>query len=129
SAKKLRDARDKGDVPRSRELTTAASLLAVAAALSFSGGAAVSALMGLLRTSVGHAARPSMSLVEPALTAPMAPAARVLAPVLAVSVLVSGLAVYLQIGPVFAPGRVAPQLQRLDPLPQLRRMFGADGIV
>lgn len=121
--KKLRDARARGDVPKSRELVAASGLLGAAAALAFFGEALAGGLMALLGEAVASAAAPSRAALAPALTSSLVAGATLLAPLLLVTLGVSLSVAYAQVGPVFAPARLAPDWQRLDAAAGLRRLF------
>ena len=129
TAKRLKDAAEKGDVLRSRELAVAASML-LAAAFLRTGGPWI--LEGLTRTMRSGFVwdRAALEDFNPArlaatalwLTAP---------PVLILGLMMGALAVITQLGPSpggrFMMGNVAPKFSRLNPMSGFRRMFGANG--
>lgn len=129
TAKRLKDAAEKGDVLRSRELAVAASML-LAAAFLRTGGPWI--LEGLTRTMRSGFVwdRAALEDFNPArmaatalwLTAP---------PVLILGLMMGALAVITQLGPSpggrFMMGNVAPKFSRLNPMAGFKRMFGANG--
>jgi len=129
--KRIDDAREKGNVPRSRELTMTAVMLAGAAAL-----------MGFGSQLAGHAAgdmRASLELSRDAMLAPDAmqlalgaaagAALNYLAPVL-IATLLAALVAPLAIGGWNFSGKaIAPDFQRLSPIAGLKRIFGLNGWV
>lgn len=132
--KKLQDARKKGDVPKSRELTSTA-LLAVWLAV---GGFAVSeaaqrlhALFEAFFVTIGQGwavtgfAGAVRALGWQALEAGLLLTALVLAPVAAAGLLID----FLQAGPVLAFEKVKPKLENLDPVAGVKRMFSMDNLV
>ncbi len=127
--KKLRDARERGDVSRSREIGSTVGLLVFALVAALLATFAGSRLAALFDQAVGAIGRP----FEVA-SAEMISAASwtVLALVLAVAVPVALLGViaeFLQVGPVFTGKKLEPKLERLDPVQGLKRMFGLDNLV
>jgi flagellar biosynthetic protein FlhB len=126
--KKLRDARRRGEVPKSRELVSAVGLLACAGALSAFGAHASAGLRGLLARALAEAARPSP---EPAalLASALGEGLALLAPLLLPTMLLGLVVAFVQVGPVLAFDRLAPKLERLDPVQAARRLFGTQGLV
>lgn len=114
--KKLRDARKKGQVGKSRELGTAAVVLAAAGALSFTATSMLDALRAsfalVLQAIDGTATAPPGAMLE----AVMGLGLRAVAPVLAAALVAGTLASFLQVGPMLALPAVAPQLSRIDPI-------------
>ncbi len=120
--KKLRDARRRGDVPKSRELVAAVGLLATAAGLASFGQELAGGLGALLVRGVAAAAHPERATLVPALASSLATGLALVAPVLLVTLVVSVSLASLQVGGVFAPARVAPDWGRLDAAAGLRRL-------
>jgi flagellar biosynthetic protein FlhB len=126
--KRRRDAARKGDVLRSRELSTAAAILFAAAWLSFAGPWLLSEIGGVLRESLifDRADVMEFRIQQLLLTALLA----VLPPILTVAAPILALALVTQLG--LSDGRwVAENLafkgSRINPLSGLKRMFGANG--
>ncbi len=123
--KRLREAREKGDIARSRELATMAVLLAAALGLLMTGRYAVERMASLMRQGL---AVPRAVLLDPALLPQWLGHALtgmllVLAPVLAILV-VAALAGQFALGGVaFSPAGLAPKLEKLDPVKGLQRLF------
>lgn len=126
--KRRRDAARKGDVLRSRELSTAAVMLFGAAWLSFAGPWLLSDLVGLLRTSLIFDREALVrfeigSLMTTILLTVLLPLATLGLPIIL-------LAVASQLG--FSDGRwvgsnIAFKGSRINPLSGLKRMFGVTG--
>jgi type III secretion YscU/HrpY family protein len=114
--KKLRDARKKGQVPKSRELGTAAVVLAAAGALSFTGASMLASLRAsfalVLRAIDGTLVAPPGAVLEVV----MGMGLRAVAPVLCAALVAGTLASFLQVGPMLALDAVSPQLSRVDPV-------------
>ncbi len=120
TAKKLRDARKRGDVPRSADLVAAFSLLAVTFVLVRSGAAAMVRLQTHLSESLsGLAERAGVALTPEALGTLVVEDGvllAVLAAPLMVTAALAGLAGNVaQSGWVFAPERLTPDFTRLSP--------------
>ncbi|HET8538417.1 MAG TPA: EscU/YscU/HrcU family type III secretion system export apparatus switch protein [Anaeromyxobacter sp.] len=119
--RRLREARRRGEVARSAELTGAAALLGGLAATIATGPAAAAELARLVRGALAGAAGaspdPVATLREAAATAlrlSLAPGLGALA--------AGALAGALQAGVGFFPGALRPRLERIDPLRGIRRL-------
>jgi flagellar biosynthetic protein FlhB len=130
SEKRLRDAREKGDVPRSRELATAAVFGAGALAI-------IGMAPGLARNSMGwmtQALSPSASLVRHPeqllghMGGLLLDLLLVVAPVAVVCV-IAGFAGPLLLGGLqFSSQTLVPDLGRLSPMKGLKRMYGPESL-
>jgi type III secretion YscU/HrpY family protein len=134
TAKKLEDARKKGDVAKSREVTSAVGLvlwLAMVALVTGFAGKRLAALFdalfatigaGWLHTGFAGAARSIGALAgELALT---------LTAILVVPAALVGLLVdFLQMGPVLTFEKVTPKLENMDPVAGVKRMFSMDQLI
>jgi len=129
TAKKLLDARKKGDVPKSKEITSTIVLLLwlslFGIALVFAGDR-ISALMTLTFESIGdnfsHAA-PALGWA--AFETALFICALFIIPIAAFGTLVE----FLQTGPVLSLEKLKPKLENLNPAEGLKRMFGLDSLV
>lgn len=121
--RKLRKARERGEVPKSREINTAAVLLGAGVGLSWLGPGVLAALTDILRECLGavpHAAEAHL----PAWLGAMAwQAVSALAPLLLLVTGLGGLAAYVQVAGVFSVHPVVPQPARIDPVKGLGRLF------
>lgn len=127
TAQRLRRARREGDVAQSRDLTSTLGLVALTALLGFAGRDALAWSAGTLQGLVGMSGtalpRPAEigALAQRVLLASLLMCAPVVALLVGVGVLASG----LQAGGVLAFGRLAPDLDRLNPVSGLKQMFSA----
>jgi type III secretion protein U len=129
TAKRLRDARREGDVPKSSDLSHTATTLVWTLLIAGLGGYYADRLGGLLEL-----AWTKVDLTSPDALLDVGVAAAYAAVVLTVLpigvVAVCGMLVeFLQVGPVFAPKRIAPQPARLSPGDGLKRVFSLDNLV
>ncbi len=117
SAKRLREARSRGDVPRSAEWSGWLLLLAGAAALAWLAPQIIAALRELFASTLGNAARPLDSL----------PTAPVFALVRELLLLLGALFAAALVAPLLLSGWVyAPAAARADFSRLLRRILTAD---
>ena len=128
SAKRKHDAARKGDVLRSRELATAAAMLAGAAWLKLAGPWVLDGLSGALRAGLMWD-RAALDSFDPGRLM-LAMLAGALPPVLVLGLVVLVVSIASQLG--FGEGRwvgenVLPKASRLNPLSGLKRMFGLSG--
>jgi flagellar biosynthetic protein FlhB len=131
TAKRIREAREKGQVPRSRELTTAMVMLTAAGSLYFLGADLGSGITSLLREGL----TPDLTrITEPAyivqsLGAQIGRALSILSPLFGILVVVAVLAPMALGGWMFSGKAMAFKLEKLNPLKGLRRIFSARGLV
>lgn len=128
--KRRRDAALKGDVLRSRELSTAAVMLFGAGWLTLAGPWLLERLIGVLRASLTFDREAILHFEVGQLLLTMLLA--VLAPLATLAVPIMLLAVAAQLG--FGEGRwvggnIAFKGARLNPLAGLKRMFGLNGLI
>ena len=129
SPKRLRDAAAKGDVLRSRDLATAATVLAGAAWLVLAGPWMLAALGDAARHGLSWD-RATLEDFSPART--MLPVMiAVLPPIFVLGGVVLAASLVAQLGVSgegrWVAGNLAPKGSRIDPLSGLKRMFGAAG--
>ncbi|MFC3175345.1 flagellar biosynthesis protein FlhB [Novosphingobium bradum] len=128
--KRKRDAAKQGDVLRSRELATAAAMLAGAAWLKFAGPWLFGELLGTLATGLSFD-RAAIADFAPGRLA-LAMGLAVMPPVILLGLAVGAASLASQLG--FGEGRwlagnLAPKTSRINPLSGLKRMFGTQGLV
>jgi len=129
--KRLEEARKKGQVPRSSELSIAAVCIAAAAAIYSLGGMAAGNFADLMRDSLSlsPAAVMSEGVIWPALTAAGARALWIILPVLGAT-FVAALAAPIVIGGWNFTGQaLVPQFSRLNPVAGFGRMWSSRGLV
>jgi flagellar biosynthetic protein FlhB len=129
--KRLKEAREKGQVPRSSELSAAAVCIAAAVALYTLGRAAVGNFADLMRDtlSVQPAAAMDTSAIWPALTSAGGRALWAILPILGATFL-AALAAPIAIGGWnFSAGVLIPKFSKLNPANGLGRIFSARGLV
>lgn len=130
SAKRKRDATEKGDVLQSRELGTALVFLAGAGWLSLAGPWAMMTMRGVLHQglTIGRADLdgfdPSQRAIGLGLEA-LGPLAALFG--MTILAAIAGPAMLGALG--FRPSGFAPKPSKLDPLAGLKRMFGGQGLV
>jgi flagellar biosynthetic protein FlhB len=129
--KRLEEARRKGQIPRSRDLSTAAVTLVGGAALYMLGGQITGQMAEMMRRSL------SLSREEATDTAHMLPSLAnaaadglwLSAPVLGAITLAAIIAPLALGGWSFATQAMAPQLSRLNPIEGIKRMFALRSLV
>jgi type III secretion protein U len=122
--KRLAEARRRGEVPASRDLTGAAALLGGLVALAATGPWLAGELASLVRCALREATRGDPTTVGALGSAALAVARCSFAPALAATA-AAALAGALQSGFLFAPEVLAPRLERLDPARGLGRLCSA----
>src|SRR3954454_23647947 len=129
--KRQEEARRKGQIPRSTELSAAAVILAVGGGLHFLGGYMGSRLNGLMMSSLSLTREQSVdeSLMISTMTTEAAHALIALAPILGLTLIVALLAPMLLGGWNLSVEALAPDFTRLNPLNGLGRMFSSNSVV
>jgi len=122
TARRLLQARQRGQVAYSRELSSAIALLAVIAVVSWGGPVALARLLSLFRSTFGASlkAPPGLAVLQHAVDVAWAVALLPLAVALTVTMLLGA----LQTRGLWAWRAVAPDVGRLSPLRGLARVFG-----
>lgn len=129
--KRLKDARDKGQIARSRELNSAALVLLGAGGLWALGGHLGSVLVGLMRGgfTIDRAAALDPAALTSHLRAACGQALWALAPWLLLALVVAATAPMLLGGFLLSGENLMPKFERLDPIKGLKRVFSAQGAV
>ena len=129
--KRVKDARERGQVPRSRELSTTLVLLAGAGCLYGAGSLMSGNLTKHLRASLEFDMRwlESPGLIAPAFGAAAVQALLDVWPVLAAAFGAALIAPLALGGWTFSGQRLVPDFSRLSPLQGLKRVFGWHGLV
>ncbi|MBS0373654.1 MAG: flagellar biosynthesis protein FlhB [Proteobacteria bacterium] len=130
TAKRLQDARERGQVPRSRELGSAAVMIVGSGALLFGGGGLAGAFGQMLRRglSLDRAAVIDPGAMGHTLGVAAVDAILILAPFFAAVAAAAVLAPLALGGWVFTAEVLAPDLSRLNPVTGLGRVFGVSGL-
>jgi type III secretion protein U len=127
--KKLQDARKKGQVAKSKDVTSTVELLVWVLLAALATAYATSQFTGLIEAALQALSDPfalaAPAIGEKALRALLALTAASLLPVAAVGVLTE----YLQAGPVFTFERLMPKLENMNPVEGVKRMFSMDNLI
>ena len=127
--KKLRDARKKGDVPKSKEVTSTLGLMAWLMVLVLGGGFAARRVSNLAGDAFAAASDPSpQAMLEVGQAAGgtlVLLVAIAVTPVIALSLLTE----FAQVGPVFAAEKLKFKMEKLNPAEGLKKMVSMDNWV
>lgn len=129
--KRLEDARKKGQVPRSRELSAAAVMLIGSMALYWTGGGIAQALAGVMRVSLTQSFDPAQDGTQmfTSLAAAFGQAFLACAPVLGAIFAVALLAPMSVSGWNFSAEALTPNFSKLNPITGMQRLFSMNGLV
>jgi flagellar biosynthetic protein FlhB len=130
SQRRLEQARERGQLPRSRELTNFATMIGGSATLVAIGGTLIGRLSNIMRTSL--TINPQ-SLADPqsmtaAFGGAILSALAALLPIFATLVCLVLLAAVVLGGWNFSPAAMTPNFSRMSPLAGLTRLFGLHGV-
>src|SRR5262245_42009135 len=121
--KRIRDARDKGQVAKSQEVVTTVSLMAVIATIWATFGATLTSLAHLLDQIAALENGDFGRNAANAIVATAYEIADVLLPVLGVVILAGIAANYVQIGSIFSFGSIELKLEKISPAAGFKRIF------
>jgi type III secretion protein U len=119
--RRLREARRRGDVARSAELSAAGALAAGLLALAVTGPSATAALVRTIRAALLSATSAELDPAAALLGATLV-FGRLAAPILLAAAAGGALAAALATGFAVTPGALRPRLERVDPFRGLRRL-------
>jgi flagellar biosynthetic protein FlhB len=129
--KRLREAREKGQIARSRELTTFSLLFVSGVGIYLMGGEIVQSLLDTMRDSF----QPSMDKILNSTSLPkfflseLTNALMVVAPLLVLLVVVALFAPMALGGWSFSPDALSVKLERISPLKGIKRMFSLKSVI
>jgi flagellar biosynthetic protein FlhB len=127
--RKLDQARDKGDIPRSLDLLAAATYCGLLAFALTAGGTAIASAGATLAGLLANAGRLVGSGAGPDLVAAwLGDIALSLGPAFGLPIVFVAGAVFLQRAWVFSPDKMKPRLSRISPLENARQKFGRNGL-
>ncbi|MDH8676614.1 flagellar biosynthesis protein FlhB [Fusibacter bizertensis] len=133
TSKKMQDSREKGQIPQSKDLNGAVSLLAVFMAFSFFSNYYVENLIGYyqfaMNLTVDTASLFSSNGINKFMSETIFFILKMSLPLLLVA-LVSGLLLsYIQVGFIFTTETIKPKLEKINPLKGLKNMFSTRSLV
>lgn len=126
--RKLRKARERGQVWRSRDLTSSLILVTAAGVLALQGPALLERLRVFMATIFREACSPEPPEPELVLHAALSTTIACLAPLLGSVVLVAAAVNLLQVRPLFTVDPLKLRLERLNPVTGLRQIFSTRGL-
>lgn len=131
TSKRLEQAREKGDVPRSREMTTAALMLVGGSVLWTLGGSLAERIKQLIVVAFSFDSNEAFNIkvIFERLSQPMADVAIMLLPIIFSMLAVAVLSPILIGGWVYAMEALMPNLGKLNPLSGVKRMFSVNSLM
>jgi flagellar biosynthesis protein FlhB len=130
SQRRLQEARERGQIPRSRELTNFASMIGGSAALVAVGGSLAARMSQMMRNGLSIDAK-SWITDDSMLSSLGSASTNALVAVLPVFGALMGLVLLASVvlgGWNFSPGALTPDFSRLRPLSGFQRLFGLRGV-
>jgi flagellar biosynthetic protein FlhB len=131
TSKRLEDAQKKGQIARSRELNTFVMLITSATLLLMLGGQMGNSLLAMMRTQFQLSRKIIFDPASPIiyLKQVMVDGVMLIAPFIAVMVVAAIVAPLALGGWVFSWEALAPQMERLDPIKGIPRLFALRGLI
>lgn len=127
--KKLQDARKKGNVPKSKDVTSTVELLVWLVVAAFGLPYAAMEISHLMQEATAAIGQP-FALSAPALGQMAVRVLLLLTALTLLPVALIGLITeFLQAGPVFAADKLKPKMENLNPVEGIKRMFTLDNLV
>ncbi len=128
--KRLRDARRKGDVAKSKDVGPAIGMILWFLLLLFAAGHAGAQITALMRDAVGTATTMPFDAAAPMLGwASLLVLVSVSLLILGPAALIGIIAEFLQVGALVTTEKLKPSLDKLNPVEGLKRMFSMDNLV
>ncbi|MBF0106025.1 MAG: type III secretion system export apparatus subunit SctU [Deltaproteobacteria bacterium] len=123
--KRLRDARKKGDVPKSKDLSTVAVMIIVFATIAMSAGFMAGEFKMLMANAFGLVAKGHITYSDMMMVGEMSlvTMAKVLGPTLIAGVASAAIIGYLQVGGMFTAEPLKPKIEKLNPIEGFKNMF------
>ena len=131
TARRLSEARNKGQIPKSQDLSGVIALFGAMLILILFGGLLGQTMLAQMRIFLAgdpDGAWFSPDAIAPALRRSMGTAALVLAPVLGVAFVIALVGQVVQVGWVISAEPIRPKLTKLNPLAGAKRLFGKRGL-
>jgi flagellar biosynthesis protein FlhB len=131
TSKRRQDAREKGQVAKSRELASVAVLGACLIYFYFNASDLAVRLMALMRTSFRKSGQTTVSVdtIQPLLTDLIYQAFTLLAPFLLVAIVAGLMINILQVGILFSAEAITPKYSKIDPFKGLQRLFSTRSLI
>ncbi len=130
---RLAEARKKGDIPKSADVTAAATYLALLAVVATMGGLAVQRAASALMVMIAQPDRLAAQMLGPGgagLSARlMAEALVPLAPLFLLPMVAALVSLFAQQAVIFAGDKLAPKMSRISVLSNFKNKFGPSGLV
>ncbi len=127
--KKLRDAREKGEIPHSKDMSKAFLLWGCFAYLIFFGSDLVRAMIDMLRWVGDHAYAPFDVVVKHFLDMATGILFETCAPFVGIVIFLGILGEVLHTGLLFAPEKLTPSLKKLNVVDNLKNIFSASNLI
>ena len=129
TAKKLRDARKKGQVAKSREIPSAAVLLGIFMTLWLFWGFYLTHFESLVLLPTRFYEQPFPRALKNVLHGILKEIAVLSLPTLSVAVILGVLGNFFQIGFLFAPESIKPEMKKLNPIEGLKKIFSLHNLI
>lgn len=121
--RKLRKAREKGSVAKSKDFAMALSVSAVLVALWMAGSLFWQFMIEMVHMPLKYLQTPFRQALAPALGEAAVSIAVISIPIIALVMILDVLAHVLQFGFIFAVKQITPDIKRIDPANQIKSMF------
>jgi flagellar biosynthetic protein FlhB len=128
TARKKKEARKKGQVPHSQDLSGWLVLLVVSFLIPDLFGFAAARIEGVLGLSLGDFAHPSSATALRMLGAGLYVAGELIAIILGVGLVLAVAAQLIQHRPVFAPAKLKPTASHMNPITNAKQKFSSQGL-
>lgn len=127
--KKLRDARKKGQVANSKDVTSTALLIVIFCYLGLSRVKILKLLMELIEAPSFFFNTPFEQALQQTLMSCLKVMIVVVLPLLVIVIFVGVFANVLQVGPMLAPETVMPKFDKLNPISKLKQIFSIKNLI
>ncbi len=131
SGKRREEAREKGQVAKSREIPSVAVLIACLIYFYFNTNGLMKKIMAIMASLFSSAGRTALTVdsVQPLFVSLLFQVSALLLPLLVVIVAVAVLANVVQVGFLFSSTAIQPELSKIDPFKGMGRLFSLRSVV
>lgn len=131
TAKKLREARQRGQVPLSREINNWIMLMVATVLIMTVSGSMFSELSGFMRLFIerSHDIPMGKGGVAAALSHSVLEVAKIMALPLLILMIAAFMGPFIQIGPIFSTETIMPKLEKISPMKGFKRLFSKKSLM
>lgn len=127
--KKIRDARKKGQVAKSQDLSSTMTFITLIFSILVLSGLLMEKIKGIFNLSFGFITRPNITDMISQIFNSFEMFCTFMIPLIFLAAIVGILTTFFQIGAIFSTESVSPKLEKINPISKLKQMFSLKNFV